>query len=167
MKNLKTAIISVMAVLFVTAAVILIFDPFHMKNENKPYDPGTPEPAAHEGAFVSEHGMMVFHGDGKTVVINFDETLAELTGLPEGSHLATYRFLSGDLPPHGSVEVRYDTAHELEITTDEAVAVIQLGLASQDGSSAQAGAGMVTEKLIPLLLADGERWFTVSFEKAE
>ena len=80
-------------------------------HENKPYDPGTPEPDPHDGLFASEHGSLRFNGDGKTVVIDFDEYLAGLTGLPAGEAEGSCVFLSGDLPPHGSVEVRYDTAY--------------------------------------------------------
>ena len=59
--------------------------------------------------------------------------LAKLTGLPQGEHKATYVFLSGELPPNGSVPVRYDVAHELRISVGMRSAVIEMGLAAADG----------------------------------
>ena len=50
---------------------------------------------------------MEFNGDGRTVSFTFDTWLAELTGLPEGESQGTYVFLSGDLPPHGSIMVSH------------------------------------------------------------
>ena len=73
------------------------------KPDNIPYEPDTPAPAPHEGAFTSEHGSLRFNGDGESITIQFDGELAALTGLPEGEHTGTYVFLSGDLPPHGSI----------------------------------------------------------------
>ena len=133
--------------------------------ENRPYEPDTPAPAAHEGDFVSDHGSMRFKGDGKTVEINFDKYLSELTGLPEGAQEANYVFLSGDLPPHGSYVVRYDVAHELKITVGEQSAVISLGIAAADGKSAQSGVNTVTPDRIPMLFSNDEGSFTVLFEK--
>ena len=68
----------------------------------------------HDGVFVSDHGTMTFNGDGKTVKVDIDDELAQLMGLSTGSFEGTYVFLSGYLPPVGSVDVRYDVAHELE-----------------------------------------------------
>lgn len=155
--------------LFVLAALLCCWlcacmGPVH---DNRPYEPDTPAPAAHDGEFVSEHGSMRFNGDGKTVIIEFDAYLAGLTGLPEGKQEAAYVFLSGELPPHGSVPVRYDTAHELELSVGEQSAVIQMAVASADGKTAQAGVDTVTPTRIPMLFSDGERNFTVLFEKAE
>lgn len=134
-------------------------------HENKPYDPGTPEPAAHEGLFTSEHGSLRFSGDGKTVTIDFDGELAGLTGLPAGETAGSYAFLSGDLPPHGSVPVRYDTAYELKLTAGETSVTVGLGEPSQDGKSRVASLGMVTPEKIPLAFrGDGETIFVV-FEK--
>ena len=48
-------------------------------------------------------------------------------------------FLSGDLPPHGSIPVRYDIAHEMEITGGGQTAVITAGLASEDGKKKKIG----------------------------
>lgn len=133
--------------------------------DNRPYEPDTPPPAAHEGVFLSEHGSMTFSGDGKSAVISFDPELAALTGLPEGEHEAAYEFLSGNLPPHGSIPVRYDTAHELRLTVGELSVVLELGVASEDGKTAQVGVDTVTPEEIPLLFSDGERFFDVKFKK--
>ena len=122
--------------------------------DNYPYEPDTPAPAAHDGVFVSEHGSMRFNGDGESVVIDFDPYLAELTGLPEGEQEGTYVFLSGDLPPFGSMPVRYDTAHEFALTVGEASVVIDAGIASEDGRTAQVGVDVVTPERIPLLFRD-------------
>ncbi len=131
--------------------------------DNHPYEPDTSAPAAHDGVFVCEHGSMTFSGDGETVVIDFDAVLAALTGLPEGRHEGTYVFMSGDLPPHGKMPVRYDTAFEIDITVGKAAAEIQLGIL--ENGSAMAGSGIVTPDRIPLLF-DGDDGFTdVVFEK--
>ncbi|MBQ6430361.1 MAG: hypothetical protein IJJ99_00575 [Oscillospiraceae bacterium] len=132
-------------------------------HENVPYEPETPPPAAHAGVFASAHGTMTFSGDGESVVIDFDADLAELTGLPEGEHAGTYVFLSGELPPNGSVPIRYDAAHELKLTVDGQSAVIELGLAAEDGKSAQSGVNTVTPERIPLLFFD-DGSFSVVFE---
>ena len=134
--------------------------------ENIPYEPDTPAPAAHDGEFVSEHGSMRFNGDGKTVVIDFDSFLAGLTGLPEGEQNAEYVFLSGDLPPHGSMPVRYDTAHELQLSVGDRTVVIDLAIASADGKTATGGTNTVTPELIPMLFSDDGGKFTVRFEKS-
>ena len=132
---------------------------------NMPYEPDTPAPAAHEGVFVSEHGSMQFNGDGTTVLTDFDAVLSELTGLPEGAQTGTYVFLSGDLPPHGSMPVRYDTAHELQIDIGDQSAVVDMGIAAADGKSAQAGVDTVTPDRIPMLFyADGKS-FDVIFQR--
>ncbi len=130
---------------------------------NMPYEPDTPAPAAHDGVFVSEHGSMRFSGDGTGVELDFDAELARLTGLPEGTQTGSYVFLSGDLPPHGSMPVRYDTAHELQIDAGEASAVIELGIAAEDGRSAQAGVNTVTPDRIPMLFHEDGRFFDVTF----
>lgn len=133
--------------------------------ENGPYDPGTPVPPDHNGLFASEHGTMRFSGDGEHVTIDFDARLAELTGLPEGEHEAGYVFLSGDLPPHGSYPVRYDTAHELRLTVGDRTSVIRMGLASDDGKTAQGGVNTVTPERIPMLFSEDGLSFTVMFQK--
>jgi hypothetical protein len=132
---------------------------------NRPYEPDTPAPAPHTGTFTSDHGSLRFDGDGETVEYAFDPELAALTGLPEGEHEGTYVFLSGDLPPNGSVPVRYDTAHELRITTGEDTAVIRLGLAAEDGKSATVGVNVVTPERIPLLFTAEGGSFSIVFVK--
>ena len=88
-------------------------------NGNRPYEPDTPAPAPHEGTFVSDHGTMTFNGDGKTVVLDLDEDLAGRLGLPAGQQQAAYEFRSGNLPPHGYVDVRYDVAMTFWLTVGE------------------------------------------------
>ncbi len=134
-------------------------------HDNAPYEPDTPVPAAHEGTFTSGHGKMTFSGDGENVEIEFDKTLSGLTGLPEGTNEAEYVFLSGNLPPHGSMPVRYDTAHELQITAGERTVVIEMGIAAEDGKTAQAGIGTVTPDRIPMLFTENGMMFTIVFEK--
>ncbi len=133
--------------------------------DNYPYEPDTPEPDPHEGTFVSQHGTMVFNGDGTSIMFDFDEELAGLTGLPSGEQVGTYVFLSGNLPPHGSMDIRYDVAHEWRISLDDISAVIDLGLASDDGSTAQVGIDIVTDRRIPLLFLKDGQFFSVIFEK--
>ena len=136
------------------------------ETDNYPYEPDTPLPDAHEGTFVSSHGKMVFDGDGESIIIDFDKELAEAAGLPEGRQEGEYVFLSGDLPPRGSFPVRYDIAHEIQITADGKSAVIDLGIASEDGKSAKTGANVVTADQIPMLLSD-DGFFSVVFRKEE
>ena len=134
-------------------------------DENKPYEPDTPAPSAHDGRFVSDHGTMSFDGNGEKVTIDFDEYLSGLLGLPEGKQDADYSFLSGDLPPVGSVPVRYDTAHELQITIGDKKAVIDMGIASEDGKTAQKGVNMVTPDKIPMLFYQDGVSFNITFLK--
>ena len=141
-----------------------------VKNENPgnyPYEPDTPAPAAHNGLFVSEHGTMTFSGDGEKFVIDFDAELADRTGLPEGKHEGTYAFLSGNLPPNGSFPVRYDIAHEMRITAGEQSAVIDMGLAAEDGKSGHVGVNVVTPERIPMLFSEDGRFFQILFEKKD
>ena len=93
------------------------------------------------------------------------EQFAELTGLPQGKTEGNYVFLSGNLPPHGSVDVRYDVAHELKLTLNGTSIVVELGIASSDGKTATVGVGMVTEKRIPVLLRIDGKNVTAMFEK--
>ena len=137
---------------------------FGWEPENIPYEPNTPAPGPHKGIYVSEHGIMEFGGDGEHLTYDFDEELAGLVGLPAGKKEGTYVFLSGDLPPHGSMPVRYDTAHELQIVVGEQSAVIDLGLASEDGKTASSGVGTVTSTRIPMLFRNGGL-FSVVFRK--
>lgn len=137
------------------------------KPDNIPYEPDTPAPAPHEGTFTSEHGSLRFNGDGESITIQFDRELAALTGLPEGEHTGTYVFLSGDLPPHGSIPVRYDTAHELRITVDGKSAVIDMGIAAEDGKSGQVGVNVVTPERIPMLFHQDGQFFHIQFQKEQ
>ena len=88
-------------------------------DKNYPYEPDTPAPSPHEGTFVSEHGKMVFNGDGHSVLLDLDGDLAQRLGLPAGEQAASYEFRSGDLPPHGYVPTRYDAAMTFWLTVGE------------------------------------------------
>ena len=101
-------------------------------DRNEPYEPDTPAPAPHEGTFVSAHGTMTFSGDGQTVALSFDDDLAGRLGLPAGEHEASYAFRSGYMPPHGYVDVRYDTAMTFWMTVGETTAMAEIGQ-YQDG----------------------------------
>ena len=165
MKNNKKA-----TVLFIITVFILMLTgcsggPVGETLDNYPYEPDTPAPSAHEGTFSSDHGTMTFTGDEQTIVIDFDKELAGLTELPEGEQQGTYVFLSGDLPPHGSFPVRYDTAHEMQITIGEKSSVIDVGIAAEDGSTGQVGVGIVTPECIPMLFHVDGRFFDVRFNK--
>ena len=159
------------------AVVILFLIPVFLMGcaggggKNMPYEPDTPEPAPHEGTFVSEYGTMAFPGDGKSVTVDFNEELAECLGLPEGEQGAEYVFLSGELPPHGKVPVRYDTAHMIRITEgkgDDAVSCeISIGM-YKDGSFS-VGTGCTTAERITFFVDfkdDGENE-AVDFLKQE
>ncbi|MBR1669611.1 MAG: zinc ribbon domain-containing protein [Butyrivibrio sp.] len=132
---------------------------------NMPYELDTPAPHDHEGRFVSEHGSMTFNGDGTSITIDFDEALADLTDLPSGEQEGEYVFLSGDLPPVGSMDVRYDVAHEMRISVGDVSSVIRVGVASDDGNTATVGTGMVTPERIPLLFDIDGKNVTYMFEK--
>jgi len=128
------------------------------RSDNRPYEPDTPVPEPHDGVFSSGASRMTFNGDGSTVILELDGGFAARTGLPEGRSEGTYAFIE-DLPPHGHVSVRYDTARDLDIyigTGDDQVMItLDLGYASEDGSSASSYIGMVTETCIPILVSDG------------
>lgn len=156
MKKLLTVIITALMLLTIVGC---------QKHENKPYEPDTPAPDPHTGVFSCEYGSMEFNGDGKTVICDFNKEFAELTGLPQGKTEGNYVFLSGNLPPHGSVDVRYDVAHELKLTLNGTSIVVELGIASSDGKTATVGVGMVTEKRIPVLLRIDGKNVTAMFEK--
>ncbi|MBQ1340926.1 MAG: hypothetical protein IIY33_00445 [Erysipelotrichaceae bacterium] len=159
MKRLVAVILTVMMILLTGCRPV--------EPENIPYEPNTPAPDPHIGIFDSDYGTMMFNGDGESIVIDFSKELAEMTGLPEGETEGKYVFLSGDLPPHGSVDVRYDVAHELEITVNDKKIVLELGIASRDGKSAQSGVDTVTENRIPVLLHKDGKMMTVIFEKKQ
>ena len=131
---------------------------------NMPYEPDTPAPDPHNGVFVSDHGTMEFNGDDKTVIADFDSELAELLGLPEGKQELTYVFISGDLPPGGSVDVRYDVAHELRLSTADASVVVEMALVHEDGS-VTLGVDTVTPERIPMYFRTDEGPLNVIFYK--
>ena len=165
MQKTKWIIPRVLAlILILSCAGILTSCSGNGSGDNYPYEPDTPAPDPHEGMFVSAHGSMAFNGDGESVTINFDEELADLLGLPSGEQSGKYVFLSGELPPHGSVPVRYDVAHELRLTIGDQSVMVGMGLAAADGSTAQVGVGVVTPERIPMLFHDGKS-FDIVFNK--
>ncbi len=165
MKNIVKILGIILLVLLAGFGYLVYRNSIIVPGDNRPYEPDTPAPDPHDGVFVSEHGTMTFNGDDETVVVNFDETLEELTGIPAGEHEMKYEFLSGDLPPHGSMPIRYDVAHELCFYTDEDRFVVRVGIASDDGSTATVGTDMVTEERIPLLFREDNKSFSVIFYK--
>ena len=144
-------LIKVLSVLF---AAVLIAGCAGGK-ENVPYDPGTPVPAAHSGTFSCEYGTLNFTGDERSVSAELDNSSGIFAELPSGELEGTYRFVS-DLPPHGRIDVRYDTAHELELTLEKEgtqyVLTWALGYLSEDGKTSAIYVGAVTEDLIPIVL---------------
>ena len=102
---------------------------------NRPYEPDTPAPAAHEGVFVCEESSLTFNGDGQSIVLSLKGDISDLFELEEGEYKGSYVFLSGDLPPQGSVPVRYDTAHELKIDlTVNGEGVVSVPLILREGA---------------------------------
>lgn len=164
-KGLRIVGIILLAVLLLIVLLFYVDRKQREQLDNYPYEPDTPAPDPHDGTFVSQHGKMTFNGDGESLVFNFDEELAELAGLPVGEQTGTYVFLSGNLPPHGSIDVRYDIAHEWQISLDDTSVVIDLGEASADGSTASVGINTVTDTRIPLLFKKNGKFFNVIFEK--
>ena len=69
----------------------------------------TPEPPALNGVYASEAGTFEFNGDGKTVIIDISQEMAEKTELPEGKTSAQYVFL------FHSGSYRYDKAEYFRI----------------------------------------------------
>lgn len=133
--------------------------------DNMPYVPDTPAPDPHNGIFVSDHGTMEFNGDGKTVICNFDETAAKVTGLPEGEYEAEYSFMTGELPPWGSMPTRYDVAHELRITVGSESVTIDIGVV--DNGSASTGTNCTTENRITFIYYDGNSFQGLDFIKSD
>ena len=107
---------------------------------------------------------MEFNGDGKTVRADFDSELAELLGLPEGEQELTYVFLSGDLPPVGSVDVRYDVAHELGLNIHDTSVVVDMALINDDGTVTM-GINTVTPDRIPMYFSTDTQKINVIFTK--
>ena len=160
----RRIIIIVLCLLALIAAGLIIVMT-NSKHSNGPPDPGTPVPDPHKGTFSCSYGTMIFNGDGKSVEINVSPELAQLTGLPEGNSNGTYDFLSGDLPPHGSVECRYDVAHELRITVGSNSVVLNIGVASADGKTYTVGWYTVTDSSIPIVLEENGKNVTADFKK--
>lgn len=140
--------------------------------DGPPQLPDRPFPGNHDGLFVSEHGTMRFNGDGKSITIDFDEKLAKMTGLPQGEYSGTYQFLSGEMPPAGRMELRYDYAHAIGIQVDadgdgkdDTRAVIDVGEVTEDGSY-HTGTGCTTADRITFQFYDNE-WEYLDFLKAE
>lgn len=149
------------------AALILVLSGCGQRRENIPYEPDTPAPAPLDGVFVSAGGTMTFNGDGSTVILDLTDDFAQRTGLPANHSEGTYDFTQ-DLPPHGRVSVRSDTAHSLDITigtgNDRTVVYLDIGFASEDGSTYAVYVGAVTEERIPILLR-GDVNETVLFQR--
>ena len=137
------------------------------KPDNPPYEPDTSPPPPLKGVFSSSGGTMTFNGDERSVVLDMAPDFAARTGLPEGHSEGTYAFIQ-DLPPHGHVPVRYDTAHNLDITIGEGeeriFVSLDIGFPTEDGSAATVFIGAVTEESIPILLTD-DGYETVLFQK--
>ena len=131
---------------------------------NMPYEPDKPAPDPHNGVFVSDHGTMEFNGDGETVVTDFDSELSELLGVPEGKQDMTYVFLSGPLPPGGSVDCRYDVAHELRLSTAKTSVVVEMALVHEDGT-VTLGVDTVTPERIPMYFRLDDKKVNVIFTK--
>lgn len=166
----KRIIWIIAAVVLLTVAGIAVFWPKAPgDNGNQPYEPDTPAPAPHEGTFRSEEGALIFNGDGGTFTIQVGPALSDLLEISEGEYTGTYEFLSGDLPPHGSMPVRYDVAHELSFTItaegEEVTKVVDLGSAAEDGSTATVGVDQVTPERIPFLFHIDGKFITVEFLK--
>ena len=132
---------------------------------NMPYEPDTPAPDPHNGLFVSDHGTMEFNGDGKSVTTDFDSELSALLGLPEGKQELTYVFLSGDLPSGGSVDCRYDVAHELRLSTADTSVVVDMALIGEDGVTVTKGTNHVTPERIPMFFREDGKILNVIFTK--
>ena len=164
-KILKIAGI-VAAVLLVLIGAVYFFSGIRpWQPDNIPYQPDTPEPPAHDGIFVSSYGKMSFNGDGRTVVLEVNEEFSRLSGIPAAKTEAEYVFLSGALPPHGSMPTRYDNAHELEIRAGSDTWILQVGIAAEDGKTTSRGVGIVTEDRIPILFRGDSKFFSAVFEK--
>ena len=67
--------------------------------------------------------------------------------------------------PHGSVDVRYDVAHELEINAGNVSVVLNIGIASQDGKTYTVGYYTVTDSSIPIVLEKNGKNITADFKK--
>ena len=165
MRVLITALLFVLPVLF-TGCSASEEPTVHI---NMPYEPDTPAPAPHEGVFTSEHGTMTFSGDGESVIIDFDKKLSDCLGLPEGKQKARYVFLSGVIPPHGNMQIRYDVAHMIRIITGEGKEIIsaEIDIGEYKDGSFQTGTNHTTADRITFFV-DWENngdWEAVDFLK--
>ena len=106
---------------------------------------------------------MEFNGNGTSVLLDLSPEFSELSGLPVGRTEGNYAFLSGDLPPQKSFEIRYDAAHEMRITAGEDSVVIDLGIVTADGA-VQIGLQTVTPERIPLVLFKDDKPVGIIFE---
>ena len=140
------------------------------KPENIPYEPDTPAPAPMNGVFVSSVGTMTFNGDDKTIILDLTDEFAQRIGLPYAQCEGTYDFTQS-LPPHGRVSVRADTAHNLDIYYNDGDQVshvyLDIGYASEDGSTYTVYIGAVTETSIPIVLSDKGTHETFVFQRQD
>ncbi len=163
MKYIKRILLIAAALLVCAVCLYVVFVRNTNDGGNYPAVPDTPVPDPHSGLFVSEYGSMEFNGDGTTVIIDFQPELAELSGLPEGRQEGTYTFLSGNLPPHGSFDIRYDAAHELRLTVGETSVVVRIGIITESGT-VQVGLQTVTPEKIPTVFFKDDSPIGVVFE---
>lgn len=158
-----------LSILVCLAALMLALSGCLQVHDNSPYVPDTPAPAPLDGVFTSSGGTMTFNGDDVTVILDLTEDFADRTGLPAGRSEATYDFIQ-DLPPHGRVSVRADTAHYMDVTVGEGdgrtVVCLPIGFASEDGSTYTVYIGAVTEDRIPIVLR-GDVNETVLFQRQD
>lgn len=151
--------------LLLSVCVLFLFGCERPGDPNMPYEPDTPAPDPHSGTFVAEDSSLTFNGDDSTVELVIGEKLAAVGGLKEGTYSGTYEFLSGYLPPVGSVPVRYDAAHELQLKVGEETVVWQLGEPNADGKTYTVGIGTVSAERIPVIFKDESGYQTFVFEK--
>ncbi len=135
--------------------------------ENLPYEPDTPPPSPHTGVFVSDDSTFTFSGDGESITVECGPAFSALSGLPEGETKGTYLFTSY-LPPYGMTDVRYDTAHNMEIFPEDGEhCTFDIGYAAEDGKTFTVYIGAVTEDTIPLCFQTEEGFRTVEFRKKQ
>ncbi len=145
---MKTAL----KILAFTAAVLFVLSAAACSSciyDGPPNEPDSTEPPAHNGVFVSDHGSMTFNGDGRSVVIEIDKELAELTGLPEGRNEGSYSF-KANTPPH-TYDCRWDMANEFAVTVGDKSFVF--------------GTGGASEIVIPLHLVHDDKVVDLVFSK--
>ena len=162
MKHIKR-ILLIATGLFLAAGFYVLFARDTGNPGNYPAVPDTPEPEPHKGLFMSSYGSMEFNGNGTSVLLDLSPEFSELSGLPVGRTEGNYAFLSGDLPPQKSFEIRYDAAHEMRITAGEDSVVIDLGIVTADGA-VQIGLQTVTPERIPLVLFKDDKPVGIIFE---